>query len=169
MVFRSRGVTPSDSMTRNKNGYGDRVSIQRPGTYMDVSANTSPMERSTPSFHVERSTPSIQVETEPNYSSDEPVESVSESEEELNEGDGGETSVKASKPRCRIVVANWPKRVKFDDKEEVLAIDANGKRHLVKGSVQPQDVWTDEIKKDLDTMSSSMNSVNLSEKVVPSL
>ncbi|XP_021851672.2 uncharacterized protein [Spinacia oleracea] len=138
--------SPSDSMIRNKNGYGDWVSVQRPPTYMVVSANTSPMERSTPSFHVERSTPSIQVETEimPNNSSDEPDESVSESEEELNEGDGGETSVKASKPRRRIIVANWPKRVKFDEKEEVLVIDANGKCHLVKGSVQPRDFWTDE-------------------------
>uniref|UniRef100_A0A803N3I5 DUF4218 domain-containing protein n=1 Tax=Chenopodium quinoa TaxID=63459 RepID=A0A803N3I5_CHEQI len=77
-----------------------------------------------------------------NYDSDEP-ESQLESEEELTESGGMDSGVKRTKLRRRSIVKNWPEHVKFDEEEEVVAFDVDGKRHLVKGSVQPRDVWND--------------------------
>uniref|UniRef100_A0A803N9Y4 Transposase, Ptta/En/Spm, plant n=1 Tax=Chenopodium quinoa TaxID=63459 RepID=A0A803N9Y4_CHEQI len=77
-----------------------------------------------------------------NFDSDEP-ESQSESEEELHESGGVDSGVKRTKFRRRSIVKNWPEHVKFDEEEEVVAFDIDGTRHLVKGSVQPRDVWND--------------------------
>ncbi|KAL2905546.1 General transcription and DNA repair factor IIH helicase subunit XPD, partial [Bienertia sinuspersici] len=53
------------------------------------------------------------------------------------------------RPRRRIIVPDWPKHVKFDEKEEAIEfgkhgfIDVDGKCHLVKGPVQARDIWND--------------------------
>ncbi|KAL9236025.1 hypothetical protein vseg_010738 [Gypsophila vaccaria] len=36
---------------------------------------------------------------------------------------------------------DWPDNVEFEEKEEVLAIDAEGKYQMIRESIQPPDVW----------------------------
>ncbi|KAL2943861.1 Protein-arginine kinase, partial [Bienertia sinuspersici] len=64
----------------------------------------------------------------------------------FNQGGGRDvcaTKAISSRPRRRTVIPDWPKHVKFDEKEEAIAFDVDGKRHLVKGPIQPRDVWND--------------------------
>ncbi|KAL2905735.1 Adenylosuccinate synthetase 2 [Bienertia sinuspersici] len=53
------------------------------------------------------------------------------------------TKAISSRPQRRTVIPDWPEHVKFDEKEEAIAFDGEGKRHLVRGPVQPKDVWSD--------------------------
>ncbi|XP_021719131.1 uncharacterized protein LOC110686844 isoform X1 [Chenopodium quinoa] len=98
----------------------------------------------TPGLQKENSPAYIHAESNKrlNFDSDEP-ESQSESEEELHDSGGVDSGVKRTKFRRRSIVKNWPEHVKFDEEEEVVAFDVDGTRHLVKGSVQPRDVWND--------------------------
>ncbi|KAL2927959.1 S-adenosylmethionine:tRNA ribosyltransferase-isomerase [Bienertia sinuspersici] len=50
------------------------------------------------------------------------------------------TKAISSRPRRRTVIPDWPEHVKFDEKEEAIAFDGEGKRHLVRGPVQPKDL-----------------------------
>ncbi|KAL2929828.1 Glutamate dehydrogenase 2, partial [Bienertia sinuspersici] len=99
--------------------------------------------------HVERSPPSIHAVSESRIEHD--LEDSSESED-INQGGGRDvcaTKAISSGPRCRTIIPNWPEHVKFDEKEDAIAfskhgfINLDGKRHLVKGPVQPRDVWND--------------------------
>ncbi|KAL2903683.1 RNA-directed RNA polymerase 2a [Bienertia sinuspersici] len=66
--------------------------------------------------------------------------------EDFNQGGGGDvcaTKAISSGPRCHTVIPDWPEHMKFDEKEEAIAFDVDGKRHLVKGPVQPRDVLND--------------------------
>ncbi|KAL2899789.1 WD repeat-containing protein 20-like protein, partial [Bienertia sinuspersici] len=69
--------------------------------------------------------------------------------EDFNQGGGRDvcaTKAISSRPRRRTVIPDWPEHVKFDEKEEAIAFgkhDVDGKRHLVRGPVQPRDVWND--------------------------
>ncbi|KAL2929963.1 Guanylate kinase, partial [Bienertia sinuspersici] len=83
--------------------------------------------------HMEQSPSSIHALCESRLQRD--LEDSSSESEDFNQGD-------------------WPEHVKFDEKEEAIAFevtnegcflcaDVDGKRHLVKGPVQPRDVWND--------------------------
>ncbi|KAL2901375.1 Zygote defective protein 12, partial [Bienertia sinuspersici] len=76
--------------------------------------------------------------------------SSSESED-FNQGGGRDvcaTKAISSRPRRRTVIPDWPEHKKFDEKEEAIAFvkhDVDGKRYLVRGPVQPRDVWNDRV------------------------
>ncbi|XP_056689404.1 uncharacterized protein [Spinacia oleracea] len=56
--------------------------------------------------------------------------------------DGKEKEVfKRSKPRHHESLPEWLSAVEYDNKEQVLTIDAAGNQQLVSGSIQPLDVW----------------------------
>ncbi|KAL2943660.1 Cell division protein FtsB, partial [Bienertia sinuspersici] len=95
-------------------------------------------------LHMERSPPSIHALSESRLERD--LEDSSSESEDFNQGgdrDVCATKAISSRPRRRIIVPDWPEHVKFDEKEEAIAFDVDGKRHLVKGPVQPRDVWND--------------------------
>ncbi|KAL2900492.1 Zygote defective protein 12, partial [Bienertia sinuspersici] len=74
------------------------------------------------------------------------LEDSSSESEDFNQGGGRDvcaTKAISSRPRRRTVIPDWPEHVKFDEKKEAIAFDVDGKRHLVKGPVQPRDVWND--------------------------
>ncbi|KAL2943106.1 RNA 3'-terminal phosphate cyclase [Bienertia sinuspersici] len=94
--------------------------------------------------HMEQSPSSIHALSESRLQSD--LEDSSSESEDFNQGGGRDvcaTKVISSRPRRRTVIPDWPEHVKFDEKEEAIAFDVDGKRHLVKGPVQPRDVWND--------------------------
>ncbi|KAL2942198.1 Collagen alpha-1(XXVII) chain [Bienertia sinuspersici] len=95
-------------------------------------------------LHMERSPPSIHALSESRLERD--LEDSSSESEDFNQGgdrDVCATKAISSRPRRRIIVPDWPEHVKFDEKEEAIAFDVDGKRHLVKDPVQPRDVWND--------------------------
>ncbi|XP_021736712.1 uncharacterized protein LOC110703247 isoform X1 [Chenopodium quinoa] len=58
---------------------------------------------------------------------------------------GGKESEKISKQSKSLrpkALPDWPLDIDFDDKEEVLTIDANGNTTLVSGIILPIDVWS---------------------------
>ncbi|KAL2898313.1 Cell division protein FtsB [Bienertia sinuspersici] len=94
--------------------------------------------------HMEQSPSSIHALSESRLQRD--LEDSSSESEDFNQGGGRDvcaTKAISSRPRRRIVIPDWPEHVKFDEKEEAIAFDVDGKRHLVKGPVQPRDVWND--------------------------
>ncbi|KAL2923784.1 hypothetical protein RDABS01_015275, partial [Bienertia sinuspersici] len=94
--------------------------------------------------HVERSPPSIHAVSESRLEHD--LEDSPSESEDFNQGGGRNvcaTKVISSRPRRRTIIPDWPEHVKFDEKEDAIAFDLDGKRHLVKGPVQPRDVWND--------------------------
>ncbi|KAL2904001.1 Ecotropic viral integration site 5 protein-like protein [Bienertia sinuspersici] len=94
--------------------------------------------------HMERSPPSIHAVSESRLQRD--LENSSSESEDFNQGGGRDvcaTKAISSRPRRRTVIPDWPEHVKFDEKEEAIAFDVDGKRHLVRGPVQPRDVWND--------------------------
>ncbi|KAL2930118.1 GTPase Obg, partial [Bienertia sinuspersici] len=95
-------------------------------------------------LHMERSPLSIHALSESSLEPD--LEDSSSESEDFNQGgdrDVCATKAISSRPRRRIIVPDWPEHVKFDEKEEAIAFDVDGKRHLMKGLVQPRDVWND--------------------------
>ncbi|KAL2930858.1 Protein zntB [Bienertia sinuspersici] len=96
-------------------------------------------------LHMERSTPSIHALSESRVERD-LRDSLFESED-FNQGGGRDvcaTKAISSRPRRRIIVPVWPEHVKFDEKKEAIAFaNVDGKRHLVKGLIQPKDVLND--------------------------
>ncbi|KAL2938058.1 Collagen alpha-1(XXVII) chain, partial [Bienertia sinuspersici] len=98
--------------------------------------------------HVERSPPSIHAVSESRLEHD--LEDSPSESEDFNQGGGRNvcaTKVISSRPRRRTIIPDWPEHVKFDEKEDAIAFDLDGKRHLVKGPVQPRDVWNDRASK----------------------
>ncbi|KAL2922858.1 Zygote defective protein 12, partial [Bienertia sinuspersici] len=94
--------------------------------------------------HMEQSPSSIHALSESRLQRD--LEDSSSESEDFNQGGGRDvcaTKAISSRPRRRIVIPDWPEHVKFDEKEEAIAFDVDGKHHLVKGPVQPRDVWND--------------------------
>ncbi|KAL2938721.1 Dual specificity tyrosine-phosphorylation-regulated kinase 3 [Bienertia sinuspersici] len=117
--------------------------------------------------HMEQSPSSIHAMSESRLQRD--LEDSSSESEDFNQGGGRDvcaTKAISSRPRRRTVIPDWPEHVKFDEKEEAIAFakhgfitffakkevtnegcflyaDVDGKRHLVKGAVQPRDVWND--------------------------
>ncbi|KAL2895113.1 Ankyrin repeat domain-containing protein 36B [Bienertia sinuspersici] len=94
--------------------------------------------------HMEHSPSSIHALSESRLQRD--LEDSSPESEDFNQGGGRDvcaTKAISSRPRCHTVIPDWPEHVKFDEKEEAIAFDVDGKRHLVKGRVQPRDVWND--------------------------
>ncbi|KAL2942817.1 Zygote defective protein 12, partial [Bienertia sinuspersici] len=94
--------------------------------------------------HMERSPSSIHAVSESRLQRD--LEDSSSESEDFNQGGGGdvcETKAISSRPRHCTVIPDWSEHVKFDEKEEAIAFDVDGKRHLVRGPVQPRDVWND--------------------------
>ncbi|KAL2922244.1 Zygote defective protein 12, partial [Bienertia sinuspersici] len=94
--------------------------------------------------HMEQSPSSIHALSESRLQRD--LEDSSSENEDFNQGGGRDvcaTKVISSRPRRRTVIPDWPEHVKFDEKEEAIAFDVDGKRHLVNGPVQPRDVWND--------------------------
>ncbi|XP_056694816.1 uncharacterized protein [Spinacia oleracea] len=56
--------------------------------------------------------------------------------------DGKEKEIfKGSRSRCHESLPEWLSTVEYDNKEQVLTIDAKGNQQLVSGSIQPMDVW----------------------------
>ncbi|KAL2943577.1 Dual specificity tyrosine-phosphorylation-regulated kinase 3 [Bienertia sinuspersici] len=101
-------------------------------------------------LHMEQSPSSIHALSESRLQRD--LEDSSSESEDFNQGgdrDVCETKAISSRPRRRTVIPDWPKHVKIDEKIEAIAfckhgfINVDGKRHLVKGPVQPRDVWND--------------------------
>ncbi|KAL2897834.1 Pantothenate synthetase, partial [Bienertia sinuspersici] len=92
--------------------------------------------------HMERSPSSIHTVSESRLQGD--LGDSSSESEDFNQGGGRDvcaTKVISSTPRRRTFIPDWPEHVKFDVKEEAIAFDGEGKRHLVRGPVQPRDVW----------------------------
>ncbi|KAL2942332.1 Uncharacterized protein RDABS01_030682 [Bienertia sinuspersici] len=75
--------------------------------------------------HMEQSPSSIHALSESRLQRD--LEDSSSESEDFNQGGGRDMA----------------EHVKFDEKEEAIAFDVDGKHHLVKGPVQPRDVWND--------------------------
>ncbi|KAL2921651.1 Myosin-H heavy chain [Bienertia sinuspersici] len=96
--------------------------------------------------HMEQSPSSIHALSESRLQRD--LEDSSSESEDFNQGGGRDvcaTKAISSRPRRRTVILDWPEHVKFHEKEEAIAFDVDGKRHLVKGPVQPRDVWNDRV------------------------
>ncbi|KAL2922521.1 Uncharacterized protein RDABS01_014012, partial [Bienertia sinuspersici] len=105
--------------------------------------------------HMEQSPSSIHALSESRLQRD--LEDSSSESEDFNQGGGRDvcaTKAISSRPRRRTVILDWPEHMKFDEKEEAIAFEVtkegcflcayvDGKRHLVKGPVQPRDIWND--------------------------
>ncbi|KAL2897658.1 Reelin [Bienertia sinuspersici] len=94
--------------------------------------------------HMERSSSSIHTVSESRLQCD--LKDSSSESEDFNQGGGIDVcAIRAisSRPRHRTVIPDWPEHVKFNEKEEAIAFDGEGKRHLVRGPVQPTNVWND--------------------------
>ncbi|KAL2931462.1 Ecotropic viral integration site 5 protein-like protein [Bienertia sinuspersici] len=94
--------------------------------------------------HMEQSPSSIHTSSESRLQCD--LEDSSSESEDVNQGGGRDvcaTKVIYSRPRRRTIIPDWPEHVKFDEKEEAIVFGVDVKRHLVKGPVQPRDVWND--------------------------
>ncbi|XP_021755992.1 uncharacterized protein LOC110721170 [Chenopodium quinoa] len=63
-------------------------------------------------------------------------------QERQNSGKESEKIPKQSKSLRPKALPNWPADIDFDDKEEVLTIDAKGNTTLVSGIILPIDVWS---------------------------
>ncbi|KAL2944161.1 Enolase [Bienertia sinuspersici] len=94
--------------------------------------------------HMERSPPSIHVVSESRLEQD--LEDSPSESEDFNQGGGRDvcaTKVISLRPRRRTIIPDWAEHVKFDEKEDAIAFDLDGKRHLVKGPLQPRDDWNE--------------------------
>ncbi|KAL9227833.1 hypothetical protein vseg_003479 [Gypsophila vaccaria] len=60
---------------------------------------------------------------------------------EQKNGKIGSIDSRSSKGKRRDLIRDWPDDIKFDEKEEVLTIDAEGKYHKVVALIQTHDVW----------------------------